>query len=329
MPLIGPRCPGRRRSSARGTQSASLLMTAPLAGERHEQLVTIDRTGPPPGGPCPPARRAASRGDRGGPPGGRLRPPAARAHARGRRGLAHGRRGGRPGPAARSPAARPPEPLDRLARRGGRGRARAAAGAARSDPPGRLLAAPGDARAGGEAGLLRRLLGRGDLAALPWPRGRVPLRSRPLAGLPQGQPEVRTRAAFFLHIPFPGPDTFAKLPWRERLLAGLLAHDRLGFQTARDLANFLACVRAMAPGIRVLREEAGSDGESGAATARLTRLVGEIRGRRCRLAAGAFPIGVDCAEISRRAARPEVGSRLAALRRELGGRRLVLGVDTL
>src|SRR5580693_1162840 len=141
--------------------------------------------------------------------------------------------------------------------------------------------------------------------------------------------EVRTRAAFFLHIPFPGPDTFAKLPWRERLLAGLLAHDRLGFQTARDLANFLACVRAMAPGIRVLREEAGSDGESGAATARLTRLVGEIRGRRCRLAAGAFPIGVDCAEISRRAARPEVGSRLAALRRELGGRRLVLGVDTL
>ena len=41
---------------------------------------------------------------------------------------------------------------------------------------------------------------------------------------------VSCRTAFFLHIPFPAPDLFLKLPWRERLLIGLLAHDQVGFR---------------------------------------------------------------------------------------------------
>ena len=57
--------------------------------------------------------------------------------------------------------------------------------------------------------------------------------------------------AFFLHIPFPSPDIFGKLPWREAVLRSLLAYDLLGFQTPRDRHNFVDCVRQFLPGIRV------------------------------------------------------------------------------
>lgn len=105
------------------------------------------------------------------------------------------------------------------------------------------------------------------------------------------------RTAFFLHLPFPTPDLFLKLPWRERLLAGLLAFDQVGFQTKRDFANFLACVKALAPSSPTQ--------------------------------AGVFPVGVDAQEIGERASRPEVEARLAALRSTLRDRRLIFGIDSL
>ncbi|HEV2852920.1 MAG TPA: trehalose-6-phosphate synthase [Thermoanaerobaculia bacterium] len=107
------------------------------------------------------------------------------------------------------------------------------------------------------------------------------------------------RTAFFLHLPFPGPDLFLKIPWREELLAGLLAFDQLGFQTRRDFGNFLACVKALAPSSLQ------------------------------RVRAGVFPVGVDARQIEERAAGPEVEARLGALRSTLDGRRLIFGIDGL
>ncbi len=52
------------------------------------------------------------------------------------------------------------------------------------------------------------------------------------------QLNVKSRMGFFLHIPFPAPDVFEKLPWREAVLRGLLAFDLVGFQTDRDRNNF-------------------------------------------------------------------------------------------
>lgn len=42
----------------------------------------------------------------------------------------------------------------------------------------------------------------------------------------------------FWHIPFPAPQRLARLPWRERLMDGLLASTVVGLQTPDDLANF-------------------------------------------------------------------------------------------
>ncbi|HEV8578123.1 MAG TPA: trehalose-6-phosphate synthase [Thermoanaerobaculia bacterium] len=126
------------------------------------------------------------------------------------------------------------------------------------------------------------------------------------------------RTAFFLHLPFPAPDLFLKLPWRERLLNGLLAFDQIGFQTERDLEHFLACVRALAhPSI-----------ESPAGKA-LWTLVGRGNGGAFDLRAGAFPIGVDARQIEERAAGPEVAARTAALGTAMRGRKLVIGVDRI
>jgi trehalose 6-phosphate synthase/phosphatase len=108
---------------------------------------------------------------------------------------------------------------------------------------------------------------------------------------------VPCRTAFFLHLPFPAPDLFLKLPWRERLMRGLLAYDQLGFQTPRDLQNFLGCAHAL-------------------------NVNQEIR-------ANAFPIGVDFHSVAERAGSPEVGSAAARLREQHGGRSLILGIDRL
>jgi trehalose 6-phosphate synthase len=126
------------------------------------------------------------------------------------------------------------------------------------------------------------------------------------------------RTAFFLHLPFPAPDLFLKLPWREPLLAGLLAYGQVGFQTERDLDNFRGCVRTLAAEVREERLGPG-----------LWRLCGLAEGRPFSLRAGAFPMGIDCRQLEARAASPEVASRAAALRDSLRGRKLVIGVDRI
>src|SRR5213076_1325421 len=82
---------------------------------------------------------------------------------------------------------------------------------------------------------------------------------------------------FFLHIPFPPFDIFAKLPQQQRLLRALLEFDLLGFQTRRDLRNFLQCVR------RVLSE---AEILPSSGIQRIRYAGREIR-------AGRFPIGID------------------------------------
>ncbi len=47
------------------------------------------------------------------------------------------------------------------------------------------------------------------------------------------------RIGFFNHIPFPGYEIFAQLPWRRQIVEGLLGADLLGFQRQGDATNFL------------------------------------------------------------------------------------------
>lgn len=124
---------------------------------------------------------------------------------------------------------------------------------------------------------------------------------------------VRSKKGFFLHIPFPPLDLFLKLPWDREVLDLLLAHDLVGFQTRRDVVNFLGCIRA-------LREDVRVDGDSQSA-------VLHLDGREIRV--GAFPIGIDARAFRQKAARLDVTASAERLRRSLGRTRMALGVDRL
>jgi trehalose 6-phosphate synthase len=122
-----------------------------------------------------------------------------------------------------------------------------------------------------------------------------------------------SRLGFFLHIPFPSPDIYLKLPWRRDLLDALLHYDLIGFQTARDRRNFLQCVRTLLEDIEV--EGRGQVLEVVAA------------GRKVRI--GHFPISIDFNAFMRQASAPEVAARAAELHKLLPRRKLILGIDRL
>jgi trehalose 6-phosphate synthase len=117
------------------------------------------------------------------------------------------------------------------------------------------------------------------------------------------------RIGFFNHIPFPGYEIFAQLPWRDQVIRGLLGADLLGFQRQADCSNFLrACRKAAGLPVRgpVVR-------------------VGDREAR-----AAAFPISVDAAALAEMAARDDVRGRAREIRRVLGEPEIVLlGVDRL
>jgi len=123
----------------------------------------------------------------------------------------------------------------------------------------------------------------------------------------------RARLGFFLHIPFPSPDIFFKLPWRQPLLHALLQYDLIGFQTLRDRRNFMQCLRMLVPEVEV-------QGKG---------LVITVRAGARETRVGSFPISIDYAAFARQAAAPEVAQRAQELHRLLPNRELMLGVDRL
>jgi len=114
---------------------------------------------------------------------------------------------------------------------------------------------------------------------------------------------------FFLHVPFPPPEVYARLPWREQVLDGLLGADVVSFHTDAYRDNFVrTCAR--------LREDVHVEGR----TIALAR-------RRVRTAA--HPISIDARALAEDARSSATERSLRGLRAQFGERRIVLGVDRL
>lgn len=121
------------------------------------------------------------------------------------------------------------------------------------------------------------------------------------------------RTGYFLHIPFPPVDIFLKLPWRFQILQGLLAFDTLGFQTVRDVQNFVSCIRELLTGVTVHSLD--------------DIYVATADGHRTKI--GNFPIGIDFQEFNRRASLDAVQAESALLQEQLHDRQIILGIDRL
>jgi trehalose 6-phosphate synthase len=125
--------------------------------------------------------------------------------------------------------------------------------------------------------------------------------------LPDGTPLVQ-----FWHIPWPSWDAFEACPGGERLLAGLLGNDVLGFHVPEYCEAFLDCIAHGLDGATV-------DRDAGTAT---------YEGHTTRV--GAFPMGVDAERIARLSA--DTADRFpATFYREHGvtGSQVAVGVDRL
>lgn len=123
--------------------------------------------------------------------------------------------------------------------------------------------------------------------------------------------EKRPNCAFFLHIPFPPPDIFMKLPWREKVMDQLLSYRLTAFQTQRDAKNFLMCLKEIRPKLKAFRE----DGRPWA-----FRIA-----HRWDTLVGAFPISIDFRRFEQMARSATVRKRALAIRRSHNGRKIMLG----
>ncbi len=114
---------------------------------------------------------------------------------------------------------------------------------------------------------------------------------------------------FFLHIPFPPIELFARLPWRREILEGLLGADVVAFQTRLSRHNFARCAQRFTSAEGATRQLRFQD--------RTVRLK-------------TAPISIDVSRYVAAAGTPEVKEIATRLKEELGPERTVLlGVDRL
>jgi trehalose 6-phosphate synthase len=115
---------------------------------------------------------------------------------------------------------------------------------------------------------------------------------------------------FFLHIPFPAPELFSRLPWRDQLVEGMLGADVVAFQTEEFRQNFVrTCLR--------LKETLTVDGP------RLRLPDGRV------VLTATHPISIDAHGLRAEARGANVQTALQRLRQRFGNRRMLVGVDRL
>jgi trehalose 6-phosphate synthase len=118
------------------------------------------------------------------------------------------------------------------------------------------------------------------------------------------------RIAHFSHTPWAPPEYFSLLPDEvaHEVLEGILASDHAGFLTGRWASAFMDCCEALL----------------GAVVDRAGRTVTH-EGRTTRI--GVHGLGVDGEALWARACEPDVESHMAALREQVGDRRLIVRID--
>src|SRR6266496_4358940 len=124
---------------------------------------------------------------------------------------------------------------------------------------------------------------------------------------------VHAALTFFLHIPFPPYDIFSKLPQQQRLLRALLQFDLLGFQTRRDVRNFIQCVRRVMLDTKVVPR----------------RDLQLVRFEKREIRIGHFPIGIDFDSFENGARSDTIAKKSQQLRDTFPACQLILGSDRL
>ena len=134
-----------------------------------------------------------------------------------------------------------------------------------------------------------------------------------LVGTELKKRKIKSAIGFFLHIPFPSPDIFIRLPWRQEIIEQMLQYDLIGFQTPKDRRNFIQCVKLLLPTFSITYEKPLS-------VITYDNHISLI---------GPFPIGIDFDKYNQLAKTKAVEKAAWLLHEQFPGRKLILGVDRL
>lgn len=126
---------------------------------------------------------------------------------------------------------------------------------------------------------------------------------------------VTNKIGFFLHIPFPNPETLHHLPKqiRSEMLEGLLAHDIVGFQTEKDRNYFILSVLQYIPGASINTYK--------------DKLVITKDDRS--ITVGAFPISIDPQEIKDELENPAVHAKAEEFKNQFPGKKIISSISRL
>lgn len=145
--------------------------------------------------------------------------------------------------------------------------------------------------------------------------------------LREQRPDVKI--GFFLHIPFPPADLFARLPFRQQIMEGLLGADLIGVQTKRSRGNLrrtavsLGAAEVERDDLMIVRD--GTDKDSNAEGGTSRDSVAEER----KVILESFAIGIDVARFEEAAQSASVKQRAEEIREMVGVDKVLLGVDRL
>ncbi len=113
---------------------------------------------------------------------------------------------------------------------------------------------------------------------------------------------------FFLHIPFPSFEIFRLLPWRTKMIEGILGADLIGFHTYDDIRHFLSAVN------RILG---------------LDNTVGKIRYDNRLISVDAFPMGIDYEKYQQAPRHKETIKKIKHYTNVIKGQKMILSIDRL
>ena len=140
------------------------------------------------------------------------------------------------------------------------------------------------------------------------------------------QLKPKVRIAFFHHTPFPAPDVFNVLPWRDEIVDSLLDCDLVGFHIPRYAKNFADVARSLRD-VQVELEvpvEAGMSPRGLALSEPSTPTL--LRHGNRRTAIDAFPVGTDPVLIGKLLDTEPSRILQQSIREELGGQRVIIAV---
>ena len=138
------------------------------------------------------------------------------------------------------------------------------------------------------------------------------------------QKRPNAKIVFFHHTPFPGPDAFNVLPWREEIVDSLLCCDVVGFHIPRYVENFVAIAQGFREIEIVKREPVAKEFTPRGSALTAPEMTSQVRYKDQLVNLGAFPVGTNPEGIREIVDRPEVQKRVAEMREELAGDRKLI-----